>query len=104
MKNFLAGLGLGFGLGVLFAPMSGTETRQNISDRASDLASSARQTYSEGRDRMQRGIDAVRSTAGRAVNEFRGTTERAANEYRSTAERAVNEGRENLNQATGTTL
>jgi gas vesicle protein len=93
MKSFLAGLGLGFGLGVLFAPMSGDETRQNISDRANDLASSARQTYTQGRDRVQRGIDAVRGTADRAMNDYRGTTERA-----------VNEVRENLNQVTGTSL
>ena len=31
MKSFLIGLGLGVGLGILFAPMSGEETRNNLS-------------------------------------------------------------------------
>ncbi len=28
MKSFLAGLGIGIGLGILFAPMSGEETQR----------------------------------------------------------------------------
>ena len=61
MKSFLFGLGLGIGLGILFAPMSGEETRNNIAERASDLASSARDTFEQGRDRMQRGVSAIRN-------------------------------------------
>ncbi len=64
MKAFLVGLGLGIGLGVLFAPMSGQETRDNIAERANDLANSARETYEQGRDRMQRGVSAIRNVAG----------------------------------------
>jgi len=44
MKSFLAGLGIGIGLGVLFAPMSGEETRNNLTQRAGDLADSARRS------------------------------------------------------------
>src|SRR5258708_7189467 len=51
MKSFLVGLGFGVGLGLLFAPMSGEETRNNLADRANDLASSARETYEQNRDR-----------------------------------------------------
>ena len=47
MKAFLFGLGLGIGLGVLFAPMSGQEARDNLTERANDLASSARETASD---------------------------------------------------------
>ncbi len=60
MKAFLVGLGIGIGLGVLFAPMSGEETRNTLTERANDLASSAKETYQQGRDRVQRGIAAVR--------------------------------------------
>ncbi|MFB3814715.1 MAG: YtxH domain-containing protein [Terriglobales bacterium] len=63
MKAFLFGLGLGIGLGVLFAPMSGQETRENISERASDLANSARETVEHGRERLRSGISAVRNVA-----------------------------------------
>ena len=36
MKSFLAGLGIGIGLGILFEPMSGEETRNNLKERAKD--------------------------------------------------------------------
>jgi gas vesicle protein len=76
MKSFLFGLGLGLGLGILFAPMSGEDTRQNISDRTNDLANSARDTYETGRERVQRGIEAIRGRAGEmraSVSESTGT-------------------------------
>lgn len=61
MKSFLVGLGIGVGLGVLFAPMSGRETRDNIADRATDLASSAKDTFEQGRERLRTGMSSVRS-------------------------------------------
>jgi gas vesicle protein len=61
MKSFLFGLGLGIGLGVLFAPMSGDQTRENLAQRANDLKDSARETFEQGRDRIQRGMGAVRN-------------------------------------------
>jgi gas vesicle protein len=64
MRAFLFGLGLGIGLGVLFAPMSGQETRDNIAERANDLANSARETFEQGRDRVQRGVSAIRNVSG----------------------------------------
>lgn len=33
MKTFLIGLGVGIGLGILFAPDSGEETRRELGDR-----------------------------------------------------------------------
>jgi gas vesicle protein len=73
MKSFLFGLGLGVGLGVLFAPMSGQETRDNIAERASDLASSARETIEQGRDKVQRSVSALRNVAGSTAQENRPT-------------------------------
>jgi gas vesicle protein len=64
MKSFLLGLGIGVGLGVLFAPMSGEQTRDNLAQKAGGLADSARETFEQGRDRVQKGIGAIRNIAG----------------------------------------
>ncbi len=77
MKSFFVGLGLGVGLGLLFAPMSGEETRNNLADRANDLATSARETYEQNRDRVQRGVESIRSTAERAMGNARSTVNEA---------------------------
>jgi gas vesicle protein len=61
MKGFLFGLGVGVGLGILFAPMSGEETRDNLSQRVGDLTDQARDTFEQGRDRVRSGISAIRS-------------------------------------------
>jgi gas vesicle protein len=83
MKAFLCGVGLGVGLGLLFAPMSGEETRSNLADRANDLASSARDTYETNRDRVQRGVESIRNTAGKAMDQARSTVHKVANETMS---------------------
>jgi gas vesicle protein len=75
MKSFLFGLAVGIGLGVLFAPMSGEDTREDLTERANNLADSARQTYAHGRQRIQRGMEQVKSTAGRVFHEPRTGTE-----------------------------
>ena len=73
MKSFLIGLGLGVGLGILFAPMSGEETRNNLTDRANDLANSAHETYEQNKGRVQRGVQSIRGTAERAMGKVRST-------------------------------
>ena len=60
MKSFLLGLGIGAGLGVLFAPRSGEETGSRLSDQANGLANSARETMEHGPERVQRGMSSIR--------------------------------------------
>jgi hypothetical protein len=64
MRSFLTGLGVGIGLGILFAPMSGEETRSNLTDRANNLAESAREGFDQGRERIRTGMNAIRGGAG----------------------------------------
>jgi gas vesicle protein len=89
MKSFLVGLGLGVGLGLLFAPMSGEETRTNLADRANDLANSARDTYEQNRDRVQRGVENIRGTAERAVGQVRNTVNDTVGQVRNTVNDTV---------------
>lgn len=65
MKSFWAGLGIGIGLGILFAPMSGEDTRNNLTQRASDLADSARGLVDQGRERVRTTMSAIRGQADR---------------------------------------
>jgi len=58
--NFLTGLGLGFALGVLFAPMRGEELREIAAVRASELADTAREQYQQVRNKTEATINAVR--------------------------------------------
>jgi gas vesicle protein len=73
MKSFLAGLGIGIGLGILFAPMSGEETRNNLTQRASGLADSARDLVDQGRERVRTTVSAIRGQAERFAGEATGT-------------------------------
>lgn len=91
MKGFLIGLGIGVGLGVLFAPMSGEETRNNLSQRANDLKDSAREAYETNKDRINRGVEQIRNTATSAVNQARNTaTNTAADVAADVQKRASN--------------
>lgn len=74
MKSFLAGLGIGIGLGILFAPMSGEETRNNLQQRAGDLADSARDLVDQGKDRMRTTVSAIRGQAERIGSQIQGST------------------------------
>ena len=49
ISRFLWGIRLGLGAGVLLAPVSGRETRSSISERATELADTARSKYEEVR-------------------------------------------------------
>jgi len=73
MKGFLTGLGIGLGLGVLFAPRSGEETREEITRRANNLAEQARDTFEQGRERVRSGISAVREGVRAGYEQRTGT-------------------------------
>jgi len=63
MGNFLMGFGIGVTLGVLFAPKSGSETRQYLADKANDssdyLMQQGQQLKNTASDLMDRGRDIV---------------------------------------------
>ena len=45
--SFIAGVGLGVGIGMLFAPASGQETRELISEKVQKVGTRVRDRFSE---------------------------------------------------------
>lgn len=54
---FLAGLGIGALVGVLYAPKSGTETREDLAAQARDAKEKANQYVDQGRDQINDYVD-----------------------------------------------
>lgn len=69
---FVAGLAIGAGLALLFAPRTGEETRRDLEERArrigdqaqslvSDVSDSVSQTISSAREKIENRVDATKS-------------------------------------------
>ena len=61
MGSFLAGLGIGLGLGVVLAPMSGQELRETISDRATEVADVVRKKYDRAQEVATSAVESARA-------------------------------------------
>ena len=53
LMGLLAGTVLGAGLGMLFAPKTGAETRRQLSEQATRLRSTANETYTQASEKFQ---------------------------------------------------
>lgn len=71
MKGFFYGLGLGVALGVLFAPMSGEETRNNLKEKAGDLGDNARQFADQAKDKANQYVDSAKSAVDQGKDKLR---------------------------------
>jgi gas vesicle protein len=69
---FLAGLGIGAAVGVLYAPRPGRETRESILEKAEEsrefVASRARQAKDQASDWVERGRDVVQQQKDQLKN------------------------------------
>jgi gas vesicle protein len=83
---FLAGLGIGAAVGILYAPGAGDETRQRIRDAAE-----------QGRQNVKDRAQQVREQAGTWVEKGRGYIAQQKDQFRS----AVDAGKQAYREATG---
>jgi gas vesicle protein len=60
MKGFWVGLGVGVGLGMIFAPMRGEDIRELAAVRASELADKTQEQYGRAREVADKAVSAVR--------------------------------------------
>jgi gas vesicle protein len=67
LMGLLAGTVLGAGLGMLFAPKSGSELRNQLTEQAGKLRTSANDTYHQASDKVSKIMDRGREAYDRAL-------------------------------------
>jgi gas vesicle protein len=88
---FLAGLGIGAVAGILFAPQSGTETREALLSKAEEgrelMRERARRTRQQATEWVDRGKEAI----NQQKEQFRSAYEAGRQAYKETTGAPVNE-------------
>jgi gas vesicle protein len=79
LMGLLAGTVLGAGLGMLFAPKAGSETRRQLSEQANRLRSTANDTYSQASEKVQQTYQQASERVSQIVDRGRDAYDRARN-------------------------
>ena len=85
---FLVGMGIGALVGLLFAPKSGEETRQFLTDKADEGRDYAQKKARELRERADELIERGKETAGRHKETISAAVEGARDAYRREASKS----------------
>jgi gas vesicle protein len=87
---FLAGLGLGALVGVLYAPKAGSETREELRSRAEQGRDYVRSRAREAKDQASGWVDKGRDVVNQQKDQFRAAYEAGRQAYQeATAETAT---------------
>jgi gas vesicle protein len=78
---FLAGLGVGALVGVLYAPRSGSETREALRARAEDGREYMRERAREAKDQASQWVDRGRDVMSQQKEQFRAAYEAGRQAY-----------------------
>jgi gas vesicle protein len=81
---FLAGLGIGAAVGVLYAPRSGSETREALRARAEEGREYMRERAREAREQANEWVDRGREVVNQQKDQFRSAYEAGRQAYRET--------------------
>jgi len=93
---FLAGLGVGAAVGVLYAPKSGDEMRDVIRSRAQDGADRARQQARRAREQASDWVDRGRDLLNQQKEQFRNAYEAGRQAYHNETAAASSEPPKNI--------
>jgi gas vesicle protein len=78
---FLAGLGVGAIVGVLYAPLAGSETRRAIREKAEEGSDYVRSRAREAREQAQQWADRGREVLNKQKDQFRSAYEAGRQAY-----------------------
>ena len=99
--TFFAGLGAGAAIGMLIAPKSGVELREDITDFAKENLNREKldSIVEEGRQRIQPLVDEARQRVEPVLNEARQRVEPVINNVRDRVQPVVDQARESVSSA-----
>jgi len=87
---FLAGLGFGALLGVLYAPRSGRETRESLMSSAQEGREYIKTRGKEARETMNQWVDRGKDVVARGKEQFGSAVEATRQAYREASESKKN--------------
>ena len=87
---FLAGLGFGALLGVLYAPRSGRETRESLMSSAQEGREYIKTRGKEARETMNQWVDRGKDVVARGKEQFGSAVEATRQAYREASETKKN--------------
>ena len=91
---FLAGLGIGALVGVLYAPKSGAETRDELVANALEAREKANQLYAQGKDQATQYAQQGREALNQAVAQGKGAVTQAVQTGKEQAADYVDKGKD----------
>jgi gas vesicle protein len=81
LMGLLAGTVLGAGLGMLFAPKAGADTRRQLSEQATRLRSTANDTYHQASDKVHQTLNQASEKAGQVGDKVSQIVDRGREAY-----------------------
>ena len=90
---FLAGLGVGAVVGVLYAPHSGEETRDVLRSKAQEGSEKARQQARRAREQANEWVDRGRDVLNQQKEQFRSAYEAGRQAYNATTAAGAEPGK-----------
>jgi gas vesicle protein len=81
---FLAGIGIGTVIGVLYAPQSGTETRGVLRSKAEEAKELARERTRQAREQASEWVDKGKEVVNQQKDQLRTAVEAGKQAYRET--------------------
>jgi gas vesicle protein len=95
---FLLGGLMGAILGLLFAPRSGAETREMLSERANEYWGQAEEMYAAGKERIGEAVDTGMNTAGEKSEELRAKINEARSRLQEQVVKSTEVAKDKLNE------